>query len=317
MYWGYLAHLGFNMWDDRPESDSVQINPFRLKSDVLRLDRPVWDAMVERMAAVGMNLLLIDVGEGMRFDSHPELAVEKGWTPSELNAEVRRLRDLGITAIPKLNFSTAHDAWLGEYAFMVSTPTYYTVCADLIAELAEVFEQPELFHIGMDEETEHHQSRYSHSVIRQHELWYHDLNFYANAAESAGSRPWMWSDRIWQHKEEYLSQVSKSILQSNWYYGAAFSIDDPAFAGERRSSWSYVDSYEVLDQAGFDQIPTGSNWSNNTNFAGTVAHCDQVIDSSRLLGYMTAPWYPTVEEAREILLTAVDQVGEQIAARTI
>ncbi|MBQ1229154.1 MAG: uracil permease, partial [Firmicutes bacterium] len=39
---------------------------------------------------------------------------------------------MGITIIPKLNFSTNHDVWLGEYSRMVSTSIYYGVCRDLI-----------------------------------------------------------------------------------------------------------------------------------------------------------------------------------------
>jgi hypothetical protein len=317
MYWSYLIHLGFNMWDDRAESASVPKNPYRLKSDVLRCDRPLWDAITARMAEVGMNQLVIDVGEALRYDSHPELAVEGSWSPEELNSEVKRLRGMGIEAIPKLNFSAAHDTWLGEYAFMVSSKPYYRVCAELIAEVADVFDKPALFHIGMDEETQAHQAQYAQAVIRQWELWYHDLNFYAKEAERAGARPWMWADRIWHHHEEYLANVPKSILQSNWYYGDRFDFSDEERSNDdgHRSPAIWVGAYEALDKAGFDQVPAGSNFSNDVNFAGTVAHCDKVIDPARLLGYQTAPWYPTVEAARARLLNAVDQVGEQIAAR--
>ena len=66
------------------------------------------------------------------------------------------LRALGIEPLPKLNFSTCHDAWLGPYSRMVSTPAYYDVCRDLIDEVAELFGGPRFFHLGMDEETAQH-----------------------------------------------------------------------------------------------------------------------------------------------------------------
>src|SRR5690606_7650716 len=119
---------------------------------------------------VGMNQVLVDIGEGIRFDSHPELAAKGAWTPDEMSAEVRRLRDLGLTAIPKLNFSASHDTWLNEYSYMVSSKPYYKVCADLIAESLEIFEKPPLFHVGMDEETLQHQRNLHHVVIRQFDL---------------------------------------------------------------------------------------------------------------------------------------------------
>ncbi|MGD7705144.1 hypothetical protein [Microlunatus sp. Y2014] len=303
------------MWDDRPNSTKIKINPYRAKSDTLRVDRPMWDELTARMADVGMNQLVIDIGEGIRFDSHPELAAEGAWTPDEMAEEVVRLRGLGIEAIPKLNFSASHDAWLGEYAFMISSKPYYAVCSDLITEAAAIFDKPSLFHIGMDEETLHHQEQLAQVVIRQFELWYHDLRFYADAAEAAGCRPWMWSDRIWHHEEEYLANTPKSIMQSNWYYGDDFEFPAGAF-DEPNSHARYVRAYETLERAGFDQIPTGSNWSNDTNMGDTVTHGNAVIDSSRLKGYLTAPWYPTLTAERDRLLTAVDQVAAAMPAET-
>lgn len=309
MYWSMLIHLGFNMWDDDPHSPSIKINPYREASDTLRCDRATWEAVTARAAEVGMNHLLIDIGEGLAFESHPELGAKGAWTPQEMADEIARLKQLGIEAVPKLNFSTCHDTWLGDYAFMVSSKPYYRVVADLIAETAEVFGSPDLFHIGMDEETLHHQKHLRQVVIRNPELWYHDLEFYAGEVEKAGSRAWMWSDRIWHHEQEYLARVPKSILQSNWYYGEAFSFEDDPEA----NAATYVRAYDLLEEHGYDQVPTGANWSNDTNMIDTVRYGHRVIAPERELGYMTAPWYPTVDAERDRLLAAVDQIGESIA----
>jgi hypothetical protein len=307
------------MWDDRPNPATSEgpFAPHKMWSDTLRCDRKVWEAVTERMAQVGMNQIVIDVAEGLAYRSHPELAATGAWTASEMRDEIQRLKSMGIEAIPKLNFSASHDAWLNDYAHMVSSPTYYRVCAEVIAEVADVFGQPALFHIGMDEETAGHQRRQSKAVIRQHELWYHDLAFFAQQVEDAGCRPWMWADRIWHHRDEFLDKVPRSIVQSNWYYLDEFSFpeDEPGFTGEPQLSWIRVQTYRVLDEAGFDQVPCGGSYRTPTSMANTVRYCDQVIDESRLLGYMTAPWYATMPDKREQLLAAVDQVGEQIAQR--
>ena len=79
------------------------------------------------MARAGMNMLVIDLGDGIRYESHPEIAVQGAWPPARLREELARLRALGLEPIPKLNFSTAHDAWLHDYSRMVSTPAYYKV----------------------------------------------------------------------------------------------------------------------------------------------------------------------------------------------
>ena len=79
------------------------------------------------MTRAGLNMIVIDLGDGVRYQSHPEIAVKKAWSPARLRRELKKLRDAGLEPIPKLNFSTAHDAWLGPYAGIVSSKTYYQV----------------------------------------------------------------------------------------------------------------------------------------------------------------------------------------------
>ena len=142
---------------------------------------------------------------------------------------------------------------------MVSTPEYYKVCADLIAEVAEIFDKPRFFHLGYDEENYPVQRTYDYVVIRQGELWKRDFLFFVEQVEKAGSRPWIWADYYWDHPE-FLDWAPKSILMSNWYYGKDFNPETNKVAK------AYID----FDKAGFDQIPTGSNWSNDENFGLTV-----------------------------------------------
>lgn len=71
MIWGYLLHLGYNMWSDR-EGEAE----YTKASAVLRCDTPFWDELGVFMAKSGVNTCVIDLGEGVRYESHPELAVE-------------------------------------------------------------------------------------------------------------------------------------------------------------------------------------------------------------------------------------------------
>ena len=100
-----------------------------------------------------------------------------------------------------------------------------------------------------------------------------------------------------------------SVLQSNWYYGAAFDAD---VNGKRPPD---VEAYEWLDKAGFDQIPTGSNFSCETNFADTVKFCDAHCNQDRLKGYMMAPWTRTFAIHEEKSMQAISQMAEAIKAR--
>jgi hypothetical protein len=306
MIWGNLLHLGYHMWEDRDVPDVGYVHA-RFARDHLRCERNLWSDLTKQMATAGMNFILIDLGEGVLYDSHPELAIKGAWNRSQLRAELMRLRQIGLEPIPKMNFSTAHDEWLGEYSRMVSTPRYYEVVSDLIAEVIDLFDSPRFFHLGMDEENFEHQKYYSHAVARQHELWWHDLMFMIEHVERGGPRAWVWSDYSWHHKEEFYRNMPKSVIQSNWYYGAKFEDFGDSEAEQRYGT--YVKTYRDLSDHGYDQIPCASNWSSPLNIERTVEYCQQNVRPEKLLGFLTAPWHPTQSEFRFQHEASIQQIA--------
>ena len=310
--WAALFHMGTNMWCDQVPTawgpfKGEELNIINA-ADHVRFDEKVWRSLTDHMVEVGMNMVVIDLGEAIMYPSHPELAVKGSWDVDRFRKELARLRAMGLEPIPKLNFSTAHDVWLKKYERMVSTKQYYQVCSDVIRDVAEIFDRPRFMHLGYDEETAGHQSRYKYCVVRQGDLWWHDFLWFVRETEKTGMRPWIWSDYVWHHPDLFYSRMPKSVLQSNWYYGADFDLDALKAKGRDRHA-AYVKAYEDLDKAGFDQIPTGSNWSCDTNFAGTVAHCRKVCSPDRLKGFLMAPWFFTLPNYEKKNLEAIDQVG--------
>lgn len=318
MIWANLLHLSYNMWEDsvplkyRDENyncTSCQearewAHPYR---PFLTFDEPAWDILLNEMVGAGMNMVVIDVGDAIQYESHPEIAVKNAWTPEKLRTELAKMRKLGIEPIPKLNFAATHDIWMGEYSRMVSTKKYYEVCRDLISEVIELFDYPRFFHLGMDEETAQHQRRFDYAVIRQNDLWWGDLYFYIGEVEKKGVRSWIWSDYAWHHPELFFRKMPKSVLQSNWYYGTEFDLkklEEPAR--------NYVKLYNDLEAHGYDQVPTGSNHSNEINMEATVDYCKKVIDPSRMYGFMTAPWRPTMAQCVDRHKEAIAQIGRAI-----
>ncbi|MEW6749443.1 MAG: Tat pathway signal protein [Candidatus Latescibacterota bacterium] len=302
LIWGYLLHLGFNMWADAAVPG--QQDPGIAAQPVLRCDPEVWAGLTARMAAAGLNMVVIDLGDGVRYDSHPEIAVRRAWSPSRLRRELGRLRRMGLEPIPKLNFSTCHDTWLGPYARMVSTDAYYAVCRDLIAEVIALFDRPRFFHLGMDEETAEHQRLYEYVVIRQHDLWWRDLLFYTEEVARGGSRPWVWSDYVWHHPEAFHERMPRSVLQSNWYYYEGFSTSP-----RRNRRAVRVRTYCELDAAGYEQVPAASNYVYPESFQHTVDFCRRHVAPERLLGFLQTVWRPTVEEWQQTHREAIAQVG--------
>ena len=293
--WSILIHFGTNMWNEQGNTRGREQEPDAVASDTLRFDRAMFRELAVSCRDAGINTIILDLGEGLIYESHPELAVNGSWTHAEMEAELAYLRGLGLSVIPKLNFSAGHDLWLGEYSRMLSTSVYYRVCADLIKEVCELF-RPQYFHLGMDEETASHQRNYDYTVIRQNDLWWHDFYHLVDCVERENVRPWIWSDYMWNYPDVFLRKMPKSVVQSNWYYGMGFDesgIRPSENAGEHAKN--VLSCFETLDRHGFDQVPTGSNYSTSGNMEALTKFCTANISNERLLGFMQTPWVMTHE----------------------
>ncbi len=305
--WSMLLHFGTNMWNEEGNTRGREACPGAVASGTLRFSHELFRDVAASARDNGVNTLILDIGEAMKYDSHPELAVAGSWSKDEVRAEVDWLKAQGFEVVPKLNFSACHDLWLGEYSRMLSTSVYYRVCADVISEVCEVF-KPKYFHLGMDEETADIQRDYEYCVIRQFDLWWHDLYYFINCVEKANARPWIWSDYMWDYPEKFLEKCPKSVIQSNWYY-------DADFVGNSDFARKVLKSFDLLEKHGFDQVPAGSNWGCDENMLGLTKFCAEHIADERLLGFMHAPWFMTWEfdetgETRRRLINGTKQLGE-------
>lgn len=324
MKWSTLLHLSFNMWGDQSEPRPPRWSPWSTLSPTIQFEEQLWHELSADMSARGLNHVVIDVGDAVRYASHPEIAVEGAWTPDRLRAEVVRLRSIGIEAVPKLNFATSHHAWLKQYSRMVSTPIYYRVVEDLIAETIEIFDSPALFHIGMDEETARHQASRDFLVVRQHGLFWHDINFYIDQVERHGVRAWMWGDHAMRTPDDtrfisapnpdFFANVPRSVVLSHWYYSTHASHADAEAGGD----WLKVSlsTFAELDRQGYDQIPCGSTFTSEENLANLASHCQGVISPERFLGMLMTTWKPCVDEFRDIHLRASDVTAAAMVRHT-
>ena len=327
MKWVYLIHFGSRMWGDLPRAKRIRrdgsqsriltdaefaavTTPEMLDADRMHFDEAFWRELSGKLRQAGCNCIMIDVGEGLRYPSHPELALKDSWAPERLRAEVVRLRGMGFDVIPKLNFSTAHDAWLGPYERMVSTPKYYEVCADVIRDVAEVFAPLTGFHIGLDEEDlpVFHSSS-SLLVMRQGDLWWHDLNWFVREVERHGARAWMWSDYQRRHTAEqfrdlFCRRMPKTVVQNPWTYSATRAT---------MAKNQFIQAYRPLAEAGYDLVPCGSNcYGVIENFSAMTEYCRANLPAERFKGMVMAPWIKTVEPYRRLHWQAADLMAEVI-----
>lgn len=318
-----LIHLGYNMWCDWPTEamgedleETVKYfsteNKKRPNLHLITVDS-VWRKVTDYAAENGINMLVVDLGEGLQYLSHPELAVEGSWSPEKMQEEIRRLNALGMEVVPKLNFSTTHNGWMKDYRHMVSSAPYNKMCSEVIADVVEIFGHPRFFHIGYDEEEPRHQAYFTYQLLRTGEVWMKDFLYIVSEIEKHGARAWAWSDYAWRHPE-YIERCPKSVIQQNWYYDAQYGGFDPAT--NKTVDYERLITFWNLEEAGFDQVPCGTNWvgkgrkelgvGGDDIMGKLVTTCRDVISEDHLYGFMIAPWMPCTAESADTQLRAIE-----------
>ncbi len=308
MIWSLYATLGYNMW--YTELPTV---PF---------EDEAWKILVDKACEHGFNQIVLDLGEGVRYGTHPELAHPGAWTRERVREEVKALRERGIELIPKLNFSAGHDMWLGDYGKMIGLPKYYEVCRDLIREVYELFDKPEYIHIGMDEEDDPQFFKFMDLVtFRRGELLWHDLRFLCDCVSDTGAKPWIWGDIPFIHHEEFFSRFKPgSVMISPWNYRglkeehytpiesnpkymAKYAPLGYKYVEEDPLCVRYMERSVPTAEAGYDIVPCASIcFGCMYNPDDVVEYFMQNAPRDHLAGFMIAPWKSTqMENIEEIV----------------
>ena len=97
--WAVLMHLSYNMWQDfTPNTYKTFTYPANYSDEEvtdwahyyqpqLTCDKSTWDLIIKDMVKSGVNMVLIDLGDGVQYASHPEIAVKNAWSPEDLKKE--------------------------------------------------------------------------------------------------------------------------------------------------------------------------------------------------------------------------------------
>ena len=87
--WANLIHLGTNMWNEEGNTACRENHSIPCASSKLRFFRESWDAHMQELKDCGVNTLIIDVAEALKYESHPELAAEGAFTHDQMKAELQ------------------------------------------------------------------------------------------------------------------------------------------------------------------------------------------------------------------------------------
>lgn len=285
MIFSYFLQISNHMWDDEftPRQPWSVTDPW---DPCNRIDVEIFDKIVDFLSERKYNMLVIDVGDGVRLNSHPEIAAPDAWSIDFLRQKLDEIRKKGMEPIPKLNFSNCHNVWQKEWRYRTGLPEHLDFCRDVIREVSEIFDRPRFFHLGLDEETFEHQKGKGIAIIRNEPCFWRDAYALFECVEQCGARPWVFSDYYWHYPEIFEKRMPKSVVQSNWYYGLFNTTAS-------NPNLYRIRTYDRFEELGYDQIPVPSTWDKPLNPLQTMAYCKKVISPEHLLGYNEIPWRTT------------------------
>ena len=320
MMWSTLVHLTMNMWGS--------------KGDYMYWDDKSWDKLIDECEKYRINTIVLDLGDGIQYKSHPEISVRGAWSHERVREEIAKCKAKGITIIPKLNFAAAHDNWLGEYHQMLSTSVYYKVCKDLINEVSELFENPEYIHLGMDEEDHGHAEAEDLVIFRQKDLLFHDLRYLVDCVKETGAKPWIWHDNLfyfpekfkslfstdeviispWHYyafKKEHFTPIASSKLYTNYYTKGIFAEMNLEYVEEDPFFLTYHEQMIPNAEYGFKYVPCASLCFNcKCNHDDTLEYFRDNVSKDSILGFMTAPWFALPSEKLDFYIDSLKSLDD-------
>jgi hypothetical protein len=249
--------------------------------------------IVDAMAQVDMNLLVIDLADGVKYRSHPELERPYSVPMASLRRIVRRAQKQGIEVVPKLNFAASglnqHSHWLRPYHRPFDGQDFWRRAFLLIDEAIDACKPARYFHIGMDEDHWHSLRQYAETInvldagIKErglHAIMWKDCQDYSSA------------EACKEKSRASESKIARDVIQVPWGYDR---VKDEEVRRLRRKG------FEVWGAPGRDP-DNARGWRDALlRYGGT--------------GILVTQWVPCRPVNRSRLLGAIRELGPICAGR--
>jgi len=257
-------------------------------------DPSVAQAVIEALRGYGFNALVVSVGDGVVFRSHPELRKHYSEPMKILVALAKQARAAGMEFIPKFNFSMSaincHNDWIRApkqtwWDDLDHDAAYYGKAFAIIDEVVKACGGATRLHIGMDED---------HN--RSHAQFVATIEALRKRLKQRGLRTIMWSDAAipYPNGQVYvekalaaLEHCSRDVVQVLWDYRGT-----PTRAAKR-----IVDNgFEWLGAPGWSDAKQISNYANLCRRLGAT-------------GLLMTRWIKCVKENRQELLDCIHRAA--------
>lgn len=261
--------------------------------DKVYFERETFHRMTEQAKSFGFDTLVLELAEGIVYESHPELSIEGSLPRTEFTAELARLRGMGFKLIPLVDFSPAKNAWMQGLGY-VGTKRYEDACEDILREVIDLFDTPEYVHLGFDDESFAVQEDNAVISKRHFTKRIADANRLFDICREKGVKPWIWmSDKILEAyggQEQFRAGIPTDVTLTSF----VFKRVQEYHIKENRADPSMM-LVKTLDEWGYPQIPMASTWLYHAvpmqAFSFYTKHCK----GSGFKGFLSHPCVFSVE----------------------
>ena len=252
--------------------------------------------VLEAMKKAGLNTVVLDIEDGVLYQSHPELKRHYSVPMADLKAFAAKAHELDIDFVPKLNFSKSgrnqHDKWMYPYwdlrNFVAREDEYFQVALELIDEIILECRPNRYFHIGMDED--HHRSV---------EQYARTIKFFYDHLQNKALKTVIWSDTAYENRN-VIAQVHadksraaeqlipKDIVQVLWDYDLV-----------------HKGIIKRLTDQGFEV------WMAPGKDKKMIREWKKVVIEEKGSGLLLSNWIKCSEENRDTILSHVKEFGPE------
>ena len=272
---------------------------------------PALEQLIGELApTLGLNWVILEVGDGFAYQSHPECAGTDALTKQDARKLAGLARKRGITLVPEYN-SLGHQSWrestgallrahpefneapdmdptaAGFYcmSWCPNHPALYPIVFDLYDELLDAF-QAKAFHVGMDEVFILGQCPRCKGTPNSQLFAKAVKDLHAHLVDKRKVEMLMWGDRLLNDADMHYGSwdasandtwqavdlVPKDIVMCDWHYG----LDSPDFP-----------SVQFFQGKGFRVWPAGFNDADAVRRFIEVARKEA---TPRMVGYLATTW---------------------------
>ena len=295
----YTIYLSCNMYSDVPKEKYLYSKDYPMEYyylDKCIAEPDTFRLLCDEAKKADIDTLVVFAGDGVRYDSHPEIALPGAWSKKELVSCLEYARSLELELVPHLNFSAARDVWMGEYSRMVSTDEYYAFCADMIKETCEIFLGPKYFHLGMDDEYMEYQLKYDYMAARGDKLFIHDLKFLVEQCRKCGATPWVSCDFAHEYSHLFKDAVDEDIPVVG---GTAVWNN---MHGSKPKPESEKISLKAVAGMGYGLICNMSCWSNSSGPEYVTSFAKNNLPKDQIKGFAITPFLVCCDENKHKLI---------------